>query len=60
LGRYPGDQLPIEPCVGQASIEFSGLLFNLRRVRDVMNRLDTALIERHGQNDDWQNVLDNL
>jgi len=35
-------------------IDFDSLLFNLQRTHDVLNTLDTYLIETHGENEEWQ------
>jgi hypothetical protein len=53
--RYPGKQLPVTHSSHEnLGIDFDSMLFNLQRALDVLNTLDTYLIETYGQNEEWQ------
>ena len=53
--RYSGKQLPVTHSSHETlGIDFDSMLFNLQRAHDVLNTLDTYLIETYGDNEDWQ------
>jgi hypothetical protein len=53
--RYPGQQIPVTHSSHETlGIDFDSLLFNVQRTHDVLNTLDTDLIETHGENEEWQ------
>ncbi len=53
--RYPGEQLPVVRSSDEnLGIDFHSLLFNLQHTHDVLDTLDTSLIETYGQNKEWQ------
>jgi hypothetical protein len=59
--RYPGKQLPVVPPThGTLHIDFETLLLTLKRVHDILDTLDMHLIERHGENEEWQAYLDSV
>ena len=59
--RYPGQQLPVVPSAPEAlGIGFGTLLVNLKRVHDILETLDSHLIEQHGQNHEWQAYMDSV
>jgi len=41
-------------------ISFDVLLFNLTRVRDVLDTLGGRLVDKHGENEEWQSILNDL
>ena len=53
--RYPGEELPVPSIPNERlKIDFEALLFGLQRVHDVFETLDSYLIERFGENADWE------
>jgi hypothetical protein len=59
--RYPGEQLPVELSTHETlKTDFETLLLNLKRAHDVLELLDTHLIEQHGQNREWQAYMDGV
>ena len=57
--RYPGKQLPVERSPEQPlSVDYEALLIDLQRVHDVLETLDSYLIETHGENDEWESIQD--
>jgi hypothetical protein len=62
--RYPQESIAVVPP-GQLpssilGIDFASLLFNLKRAHDVLDTLDGRLIDQHGENEEWQSVLDSF
>jgi len=56
--RYPGEQIPVVASShGTLGIDFGALLFNVKRAREVLNTLDSALINQYGENQDWENEV---
>jgi hypothetical protein len=54
--RYPVPQFKVNSQSAQEvlGIDYSALLFNMEHVRDVLDRVDTYLVESHGDNSDWE------
>jgi hypothetical protein len=53
--RYPGKQLPVVHSSHETlGIDFDSLLFNLQHTYDVLSTLDDALVDRYGENKDWE------
>jgi hypothetical protein len=62
--RYPTEQIAIGPRTEaippSLAIGFDSLLLNLIRAHDVLETLDSYLVEQHGENEDWQNILNSF
>jgi hypothetical protein len=57
--RYPGKQLEVQRSYREKlDIDFGVLLFNLQLAHDVLDTLDTHLIETHGENEEWRQIQD--
>lgn len=53
--RYSGKQLPAAHSSDEPlGIDFELLLVNLQRTHDVLDTLDTYLVETYGENKEWQ------
>jgi hypothetical protein len=61
LPGHPGEQLPVVPPTHETlRIDFETLLLNLKRLHDILDTLDTHLIEKQGENQEWHEYLDNI
>jgi hypothetical protein len=62
--RYPRERIAVEPRVEPASsilgIDFEALLSDLKRVHDVLDTLDSLLVNQYGENEEWESVLNDL
>lgn len=62
--RYPQEHIAVaQPCDPQKEslrISFEALLFDVTRVRDILDTLDGHLVEQYGENDEWQSILNDL
>jgi hypothetical protein len=56
--RYPSHQIPAVAASAEKDlgIDYAALLFNLQRTFDILETLDSYLIETHGQNADWEDI----
>jgi hypothetical protein len=53
--RYPTEQIAVGSSPQNTlGIDFPALLFNLQRAHDVLDTLDSYLIDTYGENEDWE------
>ena len=66
--RYHSDKFGVDkrperehiPVIEHLGIDFSALLFSMQHVRDVLDAIDTYLVETHGQNAEWESILNSF
>jgi hypothetical protein len=63
--RYPKASIaavvaPTKEVTPVLGIDFEAPLFNLNRAHDVLDTLDSLLVNQHGENEEWQTELDNV
>jgi hypothetical protein len=62
--RYPTKRIAVGSGAHAQSqalgIDFASLLFSLRLTRDVLETVDSYLIEQYGQNEEWEAELNSL
>ena len=66
--RYHGDKFGVDkrpagervPVLDHLGIDFKALLYAIQHVRDVLDAIDVYLIETHGQNQEWDAILNSF
>ena len=66
--RYHGDRFGVDkrppeervPALDHLGIDFGALHYAMQHVRDVLNAMDVYLVETHGQNAEWDAILNSF
>ena len=61
--RYPGPTIGFsigQPMTDRLHVRFEALDAQMKHVRDVLWALDTYLVETHGMNEEWEEILNSF